>query len=290
MYRADSRRTTGLGTAGSARTIALSSRDTAPDSRTLAVFAHEALAGGGDERHRLREEDAHRVAKRDGLLVDPAGRLYLLQRGGRQLDRRAERQGRELLALRLLHGLRLLRRELLDPAQGLLGVAAERESEAAFHGRKLAQLDAVGALDVAEKRVHDLRGALQRNRERGALDRAAQRELELPRRRADRVEPRRCRERWRCAEDPLQLQRRLLRLLDPRRVLGQPERGELRAQLVEIATRRRFLGELAEGEDGDGVANAAALSHRPPFRVEHDPGPEASRRLERAEVGALPRL
>ena len=30
---------------------------------------HEALAGGGDERDRLREEDAHRVAEGEGLGV-----------------------------------------------------------------------------------------------------------------------------------------------------------------------------------------------------------------------------
>ena len=32
-------------------------------------LAHEALAGGGDERDRLGEEDAHRVAERDRLRV-----------------------------------------------------------------------------------------------------------------------------------------------------------------------------------------------------------------------------
>ena len=67
----------------------------------------------------------------------PPDRLHLLQRRGGQLDRRVQRQRRELLPLRLLHRLGLLRRELLDPAQELLGVAAERETEAAaFHAGK----------------------------------------------------------------------------------------------------------------------------------------------------------
>ena len=40
-----------------------------------ALFAHEALAGGGDESDGLGEEDAHRVAELQRLLVDRAGRL-----------------------------------------------------------------------------------------------------------------------------------------------------------------------------------------------------------------------
>ncbi len=40
------------------------------EERVLAL-AHEPLAGGADERHRLGEEDAHRVSERAGLLVPP---------------------------------------------------------------------------------------------------------------------------------------------------------------------------------------------------------------------------
>ena len=64
----------------------------------------------------------------------PVG-LHLSERRSRQLDGRVQRQRRELLALRLLHRLRLLLGELPQPAHQVLGVAAEGESEsaAAFH-------------------------------------------------------------------------------------------------------------------------------------------------------------
>ena len=56
------------------------------------------------------------------------------ERRGGQLDRGVQRQRRELLALRLLHRLGLLLGELAQPAEQVLGIAAERESEsAAFH-------------------------------------------------------------------------------------------------------------------------------------------------------------
>ncbi len=59
------------------------------------------------------------------------------KRGRRQLDGGVQGQRRELLALRLLHRLGLLRGELLEPAKQLLGVTAERESESAtFHVSK----------------------------------------------------------------------------------------------------------------------------------------------------------
>ena len=81
-----------------------------------------------------------RIASRSATACSSiaAARLHLLQRGGGQLDGGVQRQRRELLALRLLHRLGLLRRELLDPAQELLGIAAEREAEAAatFHALK----------------------------------------------------------------------------------------------------------------------------------------------------------
>src|SRR5260221_9806495 len=102
-------------------------------------LAHEPLARGADERHRLGEEQPHCVAERNRLLVDRALRLQLGERGGGQLDGSVQRQRRELLALRLLHGLRLLLRELAQPAHQIVGVAPERESEAStFHGLSVA--------------------------------------------------------------------------------------------------------------------------------------------------------
>src|SRR5205085_12065059 len=104
----------------------------------LRVLAHEALAGGAHEGDRLREEHAHRVAEGDRLLVGPALDAHLAERRAGQLYRRVERQRRELLPLSLLHALRLLLRELAQTPHELLGVAAERKSEAAFHAPTLA--------------------------------------------------------------------------------------------------------------------------------------------------------
>ena len=96
-----------------------------------------------NERDRLGEEHAHRVAERDRLLVGAAARLHLLERGRSQLDGRVQRQGRELLPLRFLHRLGLLGRELLEPAQELLRIAAEGEAEAAaFHVLKASRSSA----------------------------------------------------------------------------------------------------------------------------------------------------
>src|SRR5947199_50900 len=104
------------------RTMALSSSDT---SRAILRLAHEALTRCTDERNGLREEDAHRVPQGDRLLVDAAGRLDLRERRRGQLDRGIERQRRELLALRFLHGLGLLLRELAQAAHQILGVTPE---------------------------------------------------------------------------------------------------------------------------------------------------------------------
>ena len=51
--------------------------------------------------------------------------LHLRERRGGQLDRGVQRQRRELLALRLLHRLGLLLRELAQAAEEILRVAAE---------------------------------------------------------------------------------------------------------------------------------------------------------------------
>src|SRR5713226_9561655 len=71
-------------------------------------LAHEPLARGAHERHRLGEEQPHGVAERDRLLVDAALRLHLGERA--------------------------------QTAHQVLGVAPERESEAAttFHAVSLA--------------------------------------------------------------------------------------------------------------------------------------------------------
>jgi uncharacterized hydrophobic protein (TIGR00271 family) len=89
------------------------------------VLAHEALASGRHERHSLGKEHPHGIAQGDRLLVDAAGRLHLLQRRSGQLDGRAQRQRRELLALGVLHRLGLFLGELAQAAQQILGVAAE---------------------------------------------------------------------------------------------------------------------------------------------------------------------
>ena len=74
---------------GSRRTMARSSSVTGGAilcARRGSRLAHEALARGADERHRLGEQHAHRVAQRDRLLVDAARRLHLRERGRGELD------------------------------------------------------------------------------------------------------------------------------------------------------------------------------------------------------------
>src|SRR5262249_58399778 len=93
------------------------------------------------QRHGLGEQHTHRVADLERLLVRPALRRHLLERGRGELDGRVQRESCELLALGLLDGLGLLLRELTKPAQEILGIAAERETLAAFHGATLATCD-----------------------------------------------------------------------------------------------------------------------------------------------------
>ena len=75
-----------------------------------------------------------RIASRIATACSSAGPSmpHLRERGRGQLDGGVQRQRRELLALRLLHRLRLLLRELAQPAQEILGIAAERKSESTF--------------------------------------------------------------------------------------------------------------------------------------------------------------
>ena len=71
----------------------------------------------------------------EGLLVARALRVDLRERGRGELDGCVQRQRRELLALRLLHRLRLLLRELAQAAQEILGIPSELKA-AAFHAVK----------------------------------------------------------------------------------------------------------------------------------------------------------
>ena len=74
-----------------------------------------------------------RIASRSAIACSStrALRLHLRERRRGQLDRGVERERRELLALRLLHVLGLLLRELAQAAHEILGIAAE--GKAAFH-------------------------------------------------------------------------------------------------------------------------------------------------------------
>src|SRR5713226_3501474 len=99
----------------------------------ILTFAHEALTRRAHERDRLREEHAHGVAERDRLLVRRSGRLQLRKRCAGQLDCRVQRPPRELPPLGFVHRRRLLLRELTESAKEILRIAAERETEAAFH-------------------------------------------------------------------------------------------------------------------------------------------------------------
>src|SRR5918994_6049433 len=102
------------------------------------ALAHEPLARGADERHRLGEEDAHCVAQRNRLLVRASLRLHLAERGGGELNGRVEGQRGELLALRLGDRFGLPLGELTEPTHQIVGIAAHREAEAAFHAPTVA--------------------------------------------------------------------------------------------------------------------------------------------------------
>ena len=77
-----------------------------------------------------------RIASRSAIACSSAvpADLHLRRAPPSELDGGVQRQRRELLALRLLHRLGLLLGELAQPAEEILGIAAERETEAAaFH-------------------------------------------------------------------------------------------------------------------------------------------------------------
>ena len=122
------------------------------------------------------------------------------------------------------------------------------------------------------------------------MDRAPERDFELPRVAPDLVEPGRCRERGRCADHVLKLERRLFGLLDPRRILGHTERGQLRAQLVEVAAGGGLGGELAERDDRDRVTDSQPVSNRLALRVVGEPRPSTVGLLEGADVDPVARM
>src|SRR5581483_7085427 len=237
----------------------------------VSLLAHEALARGGDERDRLREEHAHGVAQRERLLVRTARHLHLRERRRGQLDGGVQRQRRELLALRLLHRLRLLLGELAQAAEQVLGVAAEREAEAAasFHAGRLAERQLVPLLHLAHERLDDAGGRRDRRGER-RLE-LAERQLERARRLADRVEVGERRHLRRRPDRPRERERSLAGGLDPRRLLNDRELGEVYAQPVEIAAARELGGELAHDDDRRRVAHRLAPLDRLRLFVEHEP-------------------
>ena len=103
------------------------------DSEPELALPHEPLAGRAHERNCLGEQNPHCVPQSDRLLVGAALDLHPLQGRAGQLDRGVEGQRRELLALGLGVRLGLARRELLQVPHQLVGIAAEGESETAFH-------------------------------------------------------------------------------------------------------------------------------------------------------------
>jgi bacterioferritin B len=86
-----------------------------------------------DERDGFGEQDPHGISHRDRLDVRRSFHVQLLQSRGRQLNGRVQRQRRELLTLRFVHGLGLLLRKLSQASHELLGIAPEREAKSTFH-------------------------------------------------------------------------------------------------------------------------------------------------------------
>src|SRR5262249_49755469 len=97
------------------------------------------------------------------------GDCDLRERRRGQLDRRVQRQRRELLALGLLHRLGLLLGELAQAPEEVLRVAPERESEAAaFHGMRLAASRALPAREAGGGRQEARETARPERRRRRA--------------------------------------------------------------------------------------------------------------------------
>src|SRR5262249_41889642 len=105
----------------------------------------------------------------------------------------------------------------------------------------------------------------------------------------DTVEVGRLGEARRRADRPLELERGLLGLFDSLRILGQPERDEPLAKILEVAASRPLLGQFAERDDRGRAAHDVSAPHLGALVVEHEPGPLLAAD-ERAEVRALVRL
>jgi demethylmenaquinone methyltransferase/2-methoxy-6-polyprenyl-1,4-benzoquinol methylase len=95
--------------------------------------------------------------------------------------------------------------------------------------------------------------------------------LEPPRRDADVVEERRSRDPGRRTEDLLERDHSLLGLVDPVRVLGQPQSDEPRAQFVQLAAPGALLCDLAEGHERGRLSHELAVADRPAGLVESKP-------------------
>ncbi len=106
----------------------------------------------------------------------------------------------------------------------------------------------------------------------------------------DLVEPRRRGEHGRRPEHLPEVAHGLLRLVDAGRVLGHPERGELREKLVEVPGGGGLLGQLAEGEDCDRLTHAPAFQDRLAIRPERQPRAGGPVGYEGAHVDPRPGL
>ena len=235
-----------------------------PGRDSKAGLAHEALAGGGDERDRLREEHAHRVAKRERLLLGvPPGWIC------------ASAAAVSSTAVESVSVANCSRCASLTPSaccsansrrppQDLLRVAAEREEATAFHAVRVATRGS-RALDVrptAASATAD--GAPHRRGERGRRvpsSASSSRRVAAPIASSRPGWPGAAARRARAAG-----QRRLLGLSIPSGALGRcAGRGAAR-ELVEIAGDADLDGDLAERGDRDRVAYLAAVAGGCPRR------------------------
>ena len=128
----------------------------------------------------------------------------------------------------------------------------------------------------------------ERGRHRPAERRAplSKRHLQSARREPDVVEKgRRC-EAGRRPDECLQRERGLFGLVDARGVLGESERNEALAQLLEAAAAGGIAGDLAERRDRDRLMKSRAAGDRQADVVQRDPAPRPVPAAEGAEIDA----
>src|SRR5581483_3627862 len=135
------------------------------------------------------------------------------------------------------------------------------------------------ALELAD----DGRALLHRLGERRARP-LAERLLEPPDRGAERVEVAGRGDPRRPLDRPLELECRLLRLLDPLGMLRHAQGDELPAKLLELPAAGRLLRQLAQGRDRHRLADDDPFGDQAAAAVDRRPGP--GRAVERAEVDA----